>query len=245
MSGSSPLTYRGNVTTVDQLAQAFVQPTPESRVMVRWWWFGSTNTEKDVDQQLDAMLQAGIGGVELSYVYPVAPSQPTTYGSPRFLEVVRYAALGCKKRGMRFDMTIGSGWSFGGAHIDEAHASKMLRFEHRDIGMHAQEIPLAGRWPGDKLEGAWVCDGAFGEHTNVYEPLAVRNEVVSVPAGGSPRTLLLATSGPTTQQLKRASNGAEGPTLDHYSREATLLHLEKVGKPFFDAAGGAEYVTSV
>jgi hypothetical protein len=213
--------------------------------MVRWWWFGSTNTKNDVDQQLDAMVKAGIGGVELSCVYPIAQNQPTTYGSDDFLEVVRHASTGAKKRGMRFDMTLGSGWSFGGAHVSAEHASKRLRFEDRAIGPEEQRLSLAGRWPGDKLIAAWICEGAMGEHTNDYRPLKIKDGIVSIPSGGSPRTLLLATSGPTTQQLKRASNGAEGPTLDHYSREATVHHLKAVGEPFLLAAGGAENVTAV
>lgn len=213
--------------------------------MVRWWWFGSTNTKADVDQQLDAMRKAGIGGVELSCVYPIAPSQPTTYGSDDFLEVVRHASTGAKQRGMRFDMTLGSGWSFGGAHVSDEHASKCLRFEDRAIGPGEQRLSLAGRWPGDKLVAAWICEGAMGEHTNAYRPLKIHSDTILVPKGGSPRTVLLATSGPTTQQLKRASNGAEGPTLDHYSREAALHHLKAVGEPFLLAAGGSDNVTAV
>lgn len=212
--------------------------------MVRWWWFGTSNTKEDVDQQLDAMVTAGIGGVELSFVYPVAQAQSTTFRSPEFLEIVRYTSEGARRRGMRFDFTIGSGWSFGGAHVTEAHAAKRLWFEDRAIGSSAQRLSLPGRWPGDKLIAAWVCDGAMGEQTDDYRPLEIEGDVVIVPAGAYPRTLLLATSGGTTQQLKRASKGAEGPTLDHYCREATLHHLEAVGKPFLDAVGAAN-VTSV
>lgn len=213
--------------------------------MVRWWWFGSTNTEQDIDQQLDAMNTAGIGGVELSFVYPVKAKQPFNFGSAEFVKLIRHASHGAKKRGMRFDFTIGSGWSFGGSHVTPEHAAQRLRFEDRTVGPDAREIEAGGRWPGDKLVAAWICDGAKGEQTDQYTPLNVSDkDVISVPAGRAPRTVLIATTGPTTQQLKRASNGAEGPTLNHYSREATLHHLEKIGAPFL-AAAGAENVTSV
>ena len=231
--------------TCSSLVRLLASPAPSSRVMVRWWWFGSSNTEKDIDQQLDSMLKAGIGGVELSYVYPVSPKQPTTFGSSRFLELIRYASDGAKKRDMRFDLTIGSGWSFGGAHVSPQLAAHRLRFEKRAVGPGAQSHSLGGRWPGDALVAAWICEGAAGEETTAYSPLKITTDVVEVPQGGAPRTLLLATSGPTTQQLKRASNGTEGPVLDHYSREASLHHLQAVGKPFLEAAGGGGMVSSV
>lgn len=198
-----------------------------------------------MDQQLDAMAKAGIGGVELSCVYPLAVQQPTTYGADRFLDVVKHASFGAKERGMRFDMTIGSGWSFGGAHIGHEHASKRLIFEDRSIGPEMQRLSLAGRWPGDTLVAAWVSNGQMGEEEATYQSVAIDGDVVEVPAGGSPRTILIATSSATSQQLKRASNGAEGPTLDHYSREATLHHLDAVGDPMLGAAGGSENVTAV
>lgn len=235
----------GAAVTRDSLYELFKTPSPSSRVMVRWWWFGSTNTEGDVDQQLDAMVKAGIGGVELSCVYPLAFEQPTEYGTPRFLEVVKHASHGAKARDMRFDFTIGSGWSFGGAHISPEHASKRLRFEERAIGPEAQSLSLPGRWPGDELVAAWVSNGAMGEEASTCNPLELKDDTIDVPAGGSPRTLLVASSSPTSHQLKRASNGAEGPTLDHYSREATLHHLVTVGEPMLRAAGGSDYVTSV
>ena len=228
-----------------ELLDRLRDPSPESRVMVRWWWFGSSNTEADINQQLDAMLKAGLGGVELCCVYPLATIQPTTYGSPRFLELVRHASEGARRRGMRFDLTVGSGWSYGGSHVPPEHAAKRLRFDYRVIGPGAQQLPVGQRWPGDRLEGAWVCDGAYGEHDGEFRSLSIKDDLAAIPAGGSPRTILLAISGPTGQQLKRASNGAEGPVLDHYSREATLHHLETVGKPFFHAAGGNGAVTSI
>ena len=163
------MTLRRSAANHASVTQALTKPSPDSRVMVRWWWFGTTNTEKDIDQQLDAMLKAGIGGVELCYVYPVSPNQPTKFGSPEFLKLVRYACEGCQKRGMRFDTTIGSGWSFGGAHVSQEHAAQQLRFERRAIGPTAQELALPGRWPGDKLVAAWVCDGAIGETSEQYK----------------------------------------------------------------------------
>lgn len=39
--------------------------------MVRWWWFGPAVTRAELGRQLTAMADAGIGGVEVAFVYPL------------------------------------------------------------------------------------------------------------------------------------------------------------------------------
>ncbi|WP_460797715.1 glycosyl hydrolase [Microbacterium sp. GXF0217] len=70
------------------------------------------------------------------------------------------------------------------------------------------------------------------------------NEVL-LPKGAGPRTLVVATAGPTGQLVKRAADGAEGPVLDHYSREAVEHHLRTMGETLLRAAGGADFVHAV
>jgi hypothetical protein len=42
--------------------------------MVRWWWFSPTVTREELDRELTAMTRAWFGGVEVAYVYPLAPA---------------------------------------------------------------------------------------------------------------------------------------------------------------------------
>ena len=65
------------------------------------------------------MCAAGIGGVELQILYPVEADDPArgihnrAYLSPEFFDCVRFAAEAAKARGMAFDLTLGSSWSYG------------------------------------------------------------------------------------------------------------------------------------
>jgi hypothetical protein len=58
---------------------------------------------------------------------------------------------------------------------------------------------------------------------------------VDIPDGSGPRTLLVATSRLTGQNVKRATVGAEGLVLDHYSVAATESHIGNVAEPLLDA----------
>lgn len=223
----------------------FARPPADAGTMMRWWWFGTAVTEDGIDAQLRAMAAAGITGVELAFVYPLTTDQEGEFLSAEHLAMVRHAAARARELGMRFDVTLGSGWSYGGTHVPLEHASRCLRWEERSIPPGAANVPLAGRWPGDLLVAAFVRDGALEDRHDGYTALRIVDDVVQVPAGTGPRTLLVVTSSPTGQQVKRSANGAEGYVLDHHSRAAVEDHLAAVGEPLLEAAGGAEFVRAV
>ena len=80
--------------------------------MMRWWWFGPSVVREELDRELTAMARAGFGGVEVAYVYPLAPAS-TGFLSEVFLADLRFAARRASELGLRFDLTLGSGWPFG------------------------------------------------------------------------------------------------------------------------------------
>ncbi|HVK35142.1 MAG TPA: hypothetical protein VM428_05735, partial [Microlunatus sp.] len=58
-------------TSLSELRHTFVHPPPGARPMMRWWWFGPEVARADIERDLSTMAAAGIGGVEVSYVYPL------------------------------------------------------------------------------------------------------------------------------------------------------------------------------
>ena len=141
--------------------------------MMRWWWFGPEVARADIERDLSAMAAAGIGGVEVSYVYPLV-EHPTRLGSDEFLADLAYAADVAERLGLRFDVTLGSGWSFGGPHIGPEHAARRLRWERREIGPGALQL-AGGRqaWPGDELIGVYLGAGSLQEPPESYVSLPV------------------------------------------------------------------------
>lgn len=206
--------------------------------MMRWWWFGPEVERADIERDLTTMAAAGIGGVEVSYVYPLV-EQPTRLGSEEFLTDLAYAADVAEGLGLRFDVTLGSGWSFGGPHIGPEHAARRLRWDRREIGpqgfvVHGDRQP----WPGDELVGVYLGSGSLQEEPEAYAALEIGpDQTVQVPAGDGTRVLLTATAGLTGQNVKRAAAGAEGPVHDHYSAAAVRAHLAALGDRLVAAVG--------
>ncbi len=220
--------------SIDVLRSGFRDPAADCRPMMRWWWFGPDVDEAEIDRELAAMAGAGIGGVEVSFVYPLRPGSPELVSAPT-LARLRHAAEQAGRLGLRFDLTVGSGWSFGGPHIGAEHAARTLHWERREVAAPGVEVPVAGGWPGDELVGAWVGPGSVQEPPSDFTLLQACGQAVRVPPGSGPRQVLLAWSRLTGQVVKRAAAGADGPVLDHYSAEAARSHLREVAEPLVAA----------
>lgn len=109
-------------TALDPLQQSFLQPPTSARPMVRFWWFGPAVTKDGITRELTAIKAGGFGGVEVQPTYPLALDGGTgdtavknlKFMSPEFLDMLRFAAAKAKELDLRMDLTLGSGWPYGG-----------------------------------------------------------------------------------------------------------------------------------
>ena len=103
------------------------------------------------------MKEGGIGGVEVQPVYPLLPDDSAAgiknlpYLSDEFLDALRFTSQKTKELGMRMDLTLGSGWSFGGAKVPINEAAGALRFERVKVDAGNKRIPLPAMIPAEKL----------------------------------------------------------------------------------------------
>src|SRR3954470_10611818 len=102
---------------ISSLRHTFAEPPDDSRVMVRWWWFGPAVTNPELEREMRAMKAGGIGGFEVQPTYPHEVDGNFKYLSDEFLDDLRFAGEKAKELGLRMDLTLGSGWPFGGPHI--------------------------------------------------------------------------------------------------------------------------------
>src|SRR5207237_1374998 len=106
-----------------------------ARPMVRWWWFGPAVTEGEVKREIGAMKAGGFGGFELQNTYPLATGtkppgvKNLRFLSPEHLKMIGVAAQEAKATGLRMDLTLGSGWPYGGPTIPADMAAGRLRVE--------------------------------------------------------------------------------------------------------------------
>jgi hypothetical protein len=232
-----------HLPTIDDLRSGFSMPPTSAAPMVRWWWFGPSVKRDELDRELTAMARAGFSGVEVAYVYPLGPAT-TEFMSDAFLADLRFAAHRANQLGLRFDLTLGSGWSFGGPHITADLAARGLRWERREIGPGRLDVAVTSPWPGDDLVAAYLGPGSIQELPESCHQLAVVHNTIRIPDGQGTRVVLLAYAQRTGQNVKRAAVGAEGPVLDHYSASAAAAHISAVGDRMLDAVP-AELVGSV
>ena len=190
------------------------------------------------------MAKAGFGGVEVAYVYPLAEAT-TEFLSEPFLADLRFAADRARELGLRFDLTLGSGWSFGGPHITGDLAARRLHWERREIHPGSLDVPVASPWPGDELVGCLPrCRLAARSLPMSYEQLPLVDGMIKIPDGQRHPDGAAGVRARTGQNVKRAAVGSEGPVLDHYSAAAVEAHLRWVGDRLLDAVP-AELVGSV
>ena len=232
--------------SVQALHQAFAHPPDDSRIMMRWWWFGPSATKPELKRELEQMRAAGIGGVEIATLYPLALDDPETgfhnypFVSAEHIENLRYAAEQARQLGLRVDITLGSGWPFGGPHIPVTQAAGELRAEPVQIPPGAHSIPVPPLEHGEKILAAFIApDSDSGPDLEQAKMLPAssgpRLDFADLPEGKN--TVVFFLSSRTGMMVKRPAVGASGFVLDHYDQAAIQNHLHAVGDPLLSAFG--------
>jgi hypothetical protein len=136
------------------------------------------------------------------------------------------------------DLTIGSGWSYGGPYITPGLAATRLRSERREIAPGVTSLARPEPFEHDRLIAAFIASGSVQEAdpSSFRELVIAERGPIALPAGPGPRVVLFYFSGQTGQVVKRAASGAEGYMLDHYSRAAIETHLREAGDKLMAAA---------
>jgi len=105
-------------------AVAFVPPQwPEvSRDAKPWaynWWMGSAVDAEGIEAQCKAMKEAGMGGFHVIPIYGARgyENRYRKYLSPDWMVAFKMAVDTAGKYALGVDMTMGSGWCFGGPQL--------------------------------------------------------------------------------------------------------------------------------
>ncbi len=232
--------------SIDALHQSFAQPPDDCRIMFRWWWFGPSATKPELQRELEQMKAAGVGGVEIATLYPLALDDPATgfhnydYVSEEHLDTLRFAAEQARRLGLRVDMTLGSGWPFGGPHIPVTQAAGALRIEAVPVPPGAASVLVPNLEAGEKILAAFLSAGS-GANLDLTQakplPLPTGPRIDIAPEPGADHTVLFFLSSRTGMMVKRPSQGSEGFVLDHYDIAAIQNHLHAVGDRLLSAFG--------
>ncbi len=233
--------------TVNKLRDSFAHPPADSRIMMRWWWFGPAVKEDELRRELEQMKADGIGGVEIATLYPLALNDDTVgfqnvpYVSEEHLRQLRFAAQKARDLGLRVDITLGSGWPFGGPHISVDEAAGQLRVVTVPISAQTSSITVPYMSDGEKLLALFFVPGtgrslSWKDAKPAALPEGLRLELPQDMERRSNAAFFI--SSRTGMTVKRPAVGAEGFVLDHYDHRAIEHHLEAVGDRLIGAFGG-------
>ena len=229
---------------VTELQELFQNPPDDSRVMMRWWWFGPAVTKTELEREMRLMKEGGIGGFEVQPVYPLALDDAAAgirtlpFLSDEFLEALRFTSEKARELGLRMDLTLGSGWPYGGPQVPIADAAGRLRVVRARVLENSRRIPVPVIGSGEKLITAFLCRTQNRQVVpdGISEISAISDGAVQLPAGvDATHEVLFFISGRTGMMVKRAAVGAEGFVLNHYDRNAVENYLKNVGDRLMQA----------
>ena len=215
-----------------QLRRGFEQPPDDARIMMRWWWFGTAVTKAEIQRELEVMKAGGIGGVEVEQTYPlqVDGALPGVKNNPlllpEHLEALRFTAEKTKELGLRMDLTLGSGWPYGGPQISRSNAVDALHAS-APIGVSPGQTSVAAP-AGRGGESGGIVAALLGPVADApagfspYLPLEIRGNTALLPPDlhGATQVTFYTLGLPGLAQVKRAALGGEGYIVDHYSPAA-------------------------
>ncbi len=258
-------------SSIETIKFNFRNPPDDAKPMMRWWWFGAAVEKPEILRELQQMKADGIGGTELAFVYPEVLDDPAKglnnlpFLSPAMLDAVHYAQSEGRKLGLRVDVTLCSGWPYGGPNTTLAEAAGRLRTAEVPIPSKTTSITPPTLEEGESFisasvvsknlahcsfETGSVCGdtpttpatGRSGPQPVTWDaataqPLTLNGSAINISPSDKPRVALFFIASHTKQQVKRAAVGAEGYVLDPFSHQAVATHLQKVGEPLVKAFG--------
>ena len=93
-----------------------------------WWWMGSAVEHADLQRQLETFAAAGLGGVHIIPIYGVHGYEDRflPFLSEEWMEAVEFTMATAADLNLGVDLTLGTGWPFGGPWVTPEYAAQHL-----------------------------------------------------------------------------------------------------------------------
>ena len=220
--------------------------------MARWWWFGTAVTQPEITRELEFMKAGGFGGAEVQQTYPLQVDgelpgvKNNKLLSPEHLETLRFTAEKMKELGLRMDLTLGSGWPYGGPQITRSDAVGAIQAS-APVSVAAGQTSVAlpaGGGRGGNSDGEIIA-ALLGRVTgapaggSAYLPLEISGRTAALPSDlrGATQVTFYTLGLPGLVQVKRPALGGEGYIVDHYSPTAIGKFIKEIAEPAIKACG--------
>ncbi|MCX7872701.1 MAG: glycosyl hydrolase, partial [Verrucomicrobiae bacterium] len=207
---------------------AWIEPSITARPWSYWWWMGSAVDETNIALELTTLKNAGWGGVHIIPIYGAKgwEDKYIQYLSPRWLEMLDFTVKKAREFGMDVDMTLGTGWCFGGPTVsdDDANARLMLRTNIVKAGEK-----YAASFQKQKIQRLIAFERG-SEIRDLTSLIKSDGSIEWTPENGEWMVYAIWQQ-PSGQKVKRAAPGGEGHMLNLIYPDAMQRYLN-----WFDAA---------
>lgn len=131
----------------------------ETRPWAYWWWMGSAVDEENLTRELTRYRDAGMGGVHVIPIYGAKgfEARSVPFLSPRWLDLLRYTLQEAERLGLGIDMTLGTGWCFGGPWVRDEDANALVAFHNETITTRPSGQKVKRAAPGGE---GWMLNPA-------------------------------------------------------------------------------------
>src|SRR5690606_19652092 len=115
---------KNDVTEANVLPQIMSQ----TKTWTRWWWMGNAVDSINIKQSLIDLQKVGIGGVEIAPIYGVKGEEKNfiDFLSPKWMDMLNYTIKIADSLDMQVDLTLGTGWPYGGPQVTPEFAATKL-----------------------------------------------------------------------------------------------------------------------
>lgn len=225
-----------------------------NKPFTRLWIYAMAVNEKDIRTELKEIQTAGIGGIELQVLYPLfcdtVQNNNVDFFSPEYFERLELIVQIAEELDLIVDITLGSGWPFGGPFISkEMSPDIMLPYEFDLHGPINFNIDLTGVISGKIIKAILIPIAQsvpdFSKSidvTNQVEktfigvwPWGEKVEELSIPDGH--HKLYIYVNNEYRQQVGKAAPNMNGYVMSHSRAEVTETFLRNVADPIIEKLG--------
>lgn len=200
-----------------------------------WWWMGSAVNQHGIKKQLQEFSAAGLGGVHIIPIYGVKgyENQFIPFLSEKWTEMVQFTIRQAGELGMGVDLTLGTGWPYGGSWIDGSAAAKKMkmaeyRYPQTDHLIIYTDSVINNNGFID-LSGIVATNGK-SELLNLSPQ--IQDKIISRDVERSDWKVTFTGTAYTGQKVKRAAPGGEGMVMDYFDERAVLKYLHHFDSVF-------------
>jgi len=163
-----------NLVRAENGRDAWPVPTAEMKPWVYNWWMGSAVDAAGLERQCAEMAAKGFGGFHVIPIYGAKGGYEKRWRellSPDWIEAWNLAARTARRHGLGIDLTMGSGWCFGGPWVSTNDAASSLMWVKR-AGPGGAGFMIDPFSPSAMSNHVARFDAAFGRGGSAERPRA-------------------------------------------------------------------------